>query len=187
MWAEEHGDVICVHPIKAVRLFRPCGWAREVIILLCMQAFDGHIDMYWERRPWFWPFSERCWSAAEQKVPDVHSQRQRVCRQLRAGRRRHRDEHVSRDLVRHSRHGALHGWLRYRRFSGKAWSITVTASLAIGTCTSAMDRWYPQILEVNRSLTITALAERAMSSIPSAKQTNWNDSAIVVKDTQPVA
>ena len=40
---------------------------------------------------------------------------------------------------------------------------------------------------MNPSLTITALAERAMSLIPSAKQTNWNESAVVAKDTQSVA
>ncbi len=32
-------------------------------------------------------------------------------------------------------------------------------------------------LGVNPSLTITALAERAMSFIPSASETNWNDAA----------
>jgi cholesterol oxidase len=32
-------------------------------------------------------------------------------------------------------------------------------------------------LGVNPSLTITALAERAMSFIPSAATANWNDSA----------
>jgi cholesterol oxidase len=42
-------------------------------------------------------------------------------------------------------------------------------------------------LGVNPSLTITALAERAMSLIPSAKQTDWTESAVVAKDTQSVA
>jgi cholesterol oxidase len=32
-------------------------------------------------------------------------------------------------------------------------------------------------LGVNPSLTITALAERAMSFLPSASETNWNDAA----------
>ena len=35
-------------------------------------------------------------------------------------------------------------------------------------------------LGVNPSLTITALAERAMSFIPPASQTNWNDSAVQI-------
>jgi cholesterol oxidase len=43
------------HPLKTMRILRPRGWARESIILLCMQALDSHIDMHWERL-WFWPF-----------------------------------------------------------------------------------------------------------------------------------
>ena len=43
------------HPIKTTQVFWPRGWARESVILLCMQALEGHIEMAWER-PWFWPF-----------------------------------------------------------------------------------------------------------------------------------
>ena len=42
-------------PIRTLRLFQPWGWARESVILLCMQALEGQIEMHWER-PWFWPF-----------------------------------------------------------------------------------------------------------------------------------
>jgi cholesterol oxidase len=38
--------------VKTFRIFRPWNWARETIILLCMQALDSHIDMAWER-PWW--------------------------------------------------------------------------------------------------------------------------------------
>jgi len=44
-------------PFRTARLFRPWGWAREAVILLCMQALEGEIEMCW-RRPWFWPFSK---------------------------------------------------------------------------------------------------------------------------------
>jgi len=43
------------HPIRTVRSLHPFGWARESLILLCMQTLDGHIDMRLGR-PWFWPF-----------------------------------------------------------------------------------------------------------------------------------
>lgn len=43
------------HPFRTLRLLQPFGFAREAVILLCMQALDGHIEMHWER-PWFWPF-----------------------------------------------------------------------------------------------------------------------------------
>ena len=34
-----------LHPIRTFRSLQPFGWARESVILLCMQALDGHIDM----------------------------------------------------------------------------------------------------------------------------------------------
>ncbi|HLJ51285.1 MAG TPA: GMC family oxidoreductase [Bryobacteraceae bacterium] len=43
------------HPIRTVRCLQPFGWARESLILLCMQSLEGHIDMRLARR-WFWPF-----------------------------------------------------------------------------------------------------------------------------------
>jgi cholesterol oxidase len=46
---------VITHPWKTVRVLQPFGWAKESIILLCMQALDSHIDMCWER-VWYWPF-----------------------------------------------------------------------------------------------------------------------------------
>ena len=43
------------HPLRTMRCLHPFGWARESLILLCMQTLDGHIDMRLGR-PWFWPF-----------------------------------------------------------------------------------------------------------------------------------
>ncbi len=43
------------HPIRTLRCLHPFGFARESLILLCMQSLDGHIDMRLGR-PWFWPF-----------------------------------------------------------------------------------------------------------------------------------
>jgi cholesterol oxidase len=43
------------HPIRTIRCLHPFGFARESLILLCMQTLDGHIDMRLGR-PWFWPF-----------------------------------------------------------------------------------------------------------------------------------
>jgi cholesterol oxidase len=43
------------HPFRTIRCLHPFGWARESLILLCMQTLDGHIDMRLGR-PWFWPF-----------------------------------------------------------------------------------------------------------------------------------
>ena len=43
------------HPFRTIRCLHPFGFARESIILLCMQTLDCHIDMRLGR-PWFWPF-----------------------------------------------------------------------------------------------------------------------------------
>lgn len=55
------------HPFKTFRLLQPFRWARETVILLCMQALDTEIEMHWRRR-WFWPFKRVLVSRGE-KVP----------------------------------------------------------------------------------------------------------------------
>jgi cholesterol oxidase len=55
------------HPFKTIRVLQPLGWAREFVILLCMQTLEGEIEMGWQR-PWFWPFRKFLVSRGE-KVP----------------------------------------------------------------------------------------------------------------------
>src|SRR5208282_3325346 len=55
------------HPFKTLRVLQPLGWAREFVVLLCMQALDGEIEMRWQR-PWFWPLRKFLLSRG-QKVP----------------------------------------------------------------------------------------------------------------------
>jgi cholesterol oxidase len=43
------------HPWHTIRCLHPFGFARETLILLCMQSTDGHIAMR-HGRPWYWPF-----------------------------------------------------------------------------------------------------------------------------------
>jgi cholesterol oxidase len=55
------------HPLKTLRLLQPPHWSSETVILLCMQALEGQIQMCW-KRPWFWPFRKFLVSRGE-KVP----------------------------------------------------------------------------------------------------------------------
>ena len=55
LWAKNLIGSLLLHPFKTVRLLLPFRWARECVILLCMQALEGHIDMRWERHV-YWPF-----------------------------------------------------------------------------------------------------------------------------------
>ena len=67
LWLRNAFISLLRHPSKSWALFWPIGWAREVVVLLCMQALDGEIEMRW-RRPWFCPFRKFLVSRG-QRVP----------------------------------------------------------------------------------------------------------------------
>ncbi len=56
-WLRWMGTVIR-HPLQFVRTLIPFGWARKTAILLVMQPVDSHLR-YKLRRPWYWPFSKK--------------------------------------------------------------------------------------------------------------------------------
>jgi cholesterol oxidase len=56
-WFGTLAAALARHPLRTIRCLHPFGWARESVILLCMQALDGHIRMRLGR-PWFWPFQK---------------------------------------------------------------------------------------------------------------------------------
>jgi cholesterol oxidase len=49
------------HPWRTIRCLHPFGFARETLILLCMQSAEGHIAMR-HGRPWYWPFRTSLYS-----------------------------------------------------------------------------------------------------------------------------
>ncbi len=55
LWLGTLAAALARHPLRTVRCLHPFGWARESLILLCMQTLDGSIDLRLGR-PWFWPF-----------------------------------------------------------------------------------------------------------------------------------
>jgi len=67
LWLKNLLWSLLLHPIRTTRCLHPFGWARESLILLCMQTLDGHIDMRLERR-WWWPFYKTLVSKGD-KVP----------------------------------------------------------------------------------------------------------------------
>jgi cholesterol oxidase len=42
-------------PLRTLRALQPFGASHETLILLCMQAINGHLTMRL-KRPWYWPF-----------------------------------------------------------------------------------------------------------------------------------
>jgi cholesterol oxidase len=161
------------HPIKTVRVLQPLGWAREFVILLCMQALEGEIEMRWQR-PWFWPFRKFLVSRGE-KVPTYIPKANEFAKtlaQLTGGFPMSMLPEILFNvpgtahciggcvIADSSSHGVVDS--HHRVFNYKNMYI------CDGSVVSAN-------LGVNPSLTITALAERAMSFIPPAAETDWND------------
>jgi cholesterol oxidase len=56
-WLGTLAAALVRHPLHTIRCLHPFGWARESLILLCMQSLDGYIQMRLGR-PWFWPFQK---------------------------------------------------------------------------------------------------------------------------------
>jgi len=152
------------HPLHTVRCLHPFGFARETLILLCMQSVEGHIEMH-SGRPWYWPFRKSLYSRGS-----------------------HIATFIPQDNEFASRSARLAGGTAMSMISEILFDIPGTAHI-LGGCPighSAEDGVVDHRLRmfghenvyvcdgsviaanlgVNPSLTITALAERAMSYIP---------------------
>ena len=163
------------HPLKTLRVLQPFGWARETVILLCMQALEGDLEMSW-RRPWFWPV-QKFLSSRGKKIPTYIPRANEFAEtlaRLNGGTAMSMIPEILFDVpgTAHCLGGAViadsatHGVVdqRHRVFGYRNMYICDGSVIAAN-------------LGVNPSLTITALAERAMSFIPTASQTNWTDCA----------
>ena len=175
LWLRNVATALLLHPLKTLRLFEPFGWARETIILLCMQAVEGDMEMCW-RRPWFWPFKKSLASRGQKMatyIPAANEFAQRVSR-LVGGTPMSMIPEILFDIP--STAHCLGGCViadspergvvdhRHRVFGYKNMYVCDGSVIAAN-------------LGVNPSLTITALAERAMSFIPPASSATWNDCA----------
>lgn len=155
------------HPVSAVRAVVPFGWARRTAILLVMQPVDNHLR-YRLRRRWYWPFSTKLDSDRGDgpKVPVFIPVANLVAKRMAA----------KMDGVAQS--GVLEVAL------GKASTAHVLGGCPLGATAEdgvvdiqsrafGYEDLYvidgsiiPANLGVNPSLTITAMAEHAMSHVP---------------------
>jgi cholesterol oxidase len=175
LWVKNIISYLLRHPLKTMRVLQPVGWARENVILLCMQALDGELEMRWQR-PWFWPFRKYLVSRGEKipaYIPKANEFAQEFAR-LTGGLPMSMLPEILFNIpgTAHCIGGcviadcAASGVVdtRQRVFNYKNMYICDGSVIAAN-------------LGVNPSLTITALAERAMSFIPRALETDWGDSA----------
>ncbi|HEY3445962.1 MAG TPA: GMC family oxidoreductase [Myxococcales bacterium] len=162
----------CVkHPVDFLRSLFPFGWARKTIILLTMQTTDNHLRVV-RRRRWWWPFSKALTSKPSDET----------------GRRNPSYIPVANEFARRVA-GKIDGW-PVSAINEVLLDVPTTAHIlggaAIGDSpeTAVCDARHqvfghpglyvvdgssvPVNLGVNPSLTITALAEKAMSAIPQA-------------------
>ena len=173
LWLKNIANSFLRHPLKTLRVLQPWGWAREFVILLCMQALDNQIEMQWQR-PWFWPFRKFLVSRGD-KVPTYIPKANQFAEkfaQLTGGFPMSMLPEILFDVpgTAHCIGGCVvadspnHGVVdsQHRVFGYRNMYICDGSVIAAN-------------LGVNPSLTITALAERAMSFIPPAAESQWND------------
>ena len=176
LWIMNGISSLLRHPIKTLRLMCPFGWAREATILLCMQALEGHIEMRWER-PWFWPFNKMLVSRGD-KVPTYIPKANQFARQfaqIAGGSAMSMLPEILFDIpgTAHCIGGCVIAGSPDRGVVDDHQRVFGYRNMYI--CDGSV---LASNLGVNPSLTITALAERAMSFIPTAAQTSWNDIAV---------
>lgn len=160
-------NIIC-HPITFLRVLWPFGWARRSIILLVMQTLDNSVKVYRKHR-WCWPFGHALASRREsqkEKVPVYIPQAQKVTRALSSKTGGIPQSPINEVLLNtgitahilggcpigpNPEQGVIDGKNRVYGYTGM---YVVDGSMI------------PANLGVNPSLTITAMAEHAMSHIP---------------------
>jgi cholesterol oxidase len=152
------------HPIKFWRAAWPFGFARQTLILLVMQTIDATLRFRLRRR-WFWPFTRLLCSDGQRiptNIPAANTFAQRAAEQL-GGTAITSTTEILFDLpmTAHCIGGcvmgtdAAHGVIDSQHRVFGYTNLYVVDGSAVGAN-----------LGVNPSLTITALAERAMAFIP---------------------
>ena len=175
LWLKNLSSSLLRHPWKTLRIWIPHRWARESVILLCMQALEGHIDMKWKRHV-YWPFRKYLVSRGQRVptcIPAANEFAQKFA-QVAGGTAMSMLPEILFDVpgTAHCLGGAViagspeHGVVdaRHRVFGYK--NMYVCDGSVVGAN-----------LGVNPSLTITALSERAMSFLPTAAENKWEDRA----------
>jgi cholesterol oxidase len=175
LWLKNLVVSLALHPIRTIRLLQPIKWARESVILLCMQALDGHIDMRWERHV-YWPFRKFLVSRGSRVptfIPAANEFAEKFAK-VAGGTAMSMLPEILFDVpgTAHCLGGCViagspaEGVIdsRHRVFDYRNMYVCDGSVVAAN-------------LGVNPSLTITALSERAMSFIPPASLATWDDAA----------
>jgi cholesterol oxidase len=175
LWVSGMARSMLRHPIKTFRSLQPVGWARESLILLCMQTVDGYFHMRMGR-PWFWPFRKVLMSYGKRVptfIPRANEFARKVAEQV-GGTPMSMVTEILFDVpgTAHILGGCPIGGSRADGVVDHRGRVFGYRNMYVcdGSVLAAN-------LGVNPSLTICAIAERAMSMIPSAAEKQWDDAA----------
>jgi cholesterol oxidase len=159
-------------PRETLRVLSPRKWAREAVILLCMQTLEGELTMRLKRR-WFWPFSQRLATSGARIPTFIPAANEFAMRAARATggvpMSSVTEILLNVPMTAHCMGGAVMGRERRQGVIDGRNRVFGYANMFIcdGSALSAN-------LGVNPSLSIAALTEHAMSHIPRASDQHWN-------------
>lgn len=171
-WLATLMRMLLTEPVYTLRLLAPVRWASETMIFLCMQTLDTHLTIEFKRR-WFWPFGKRL-TTVGQKVPTFIPQANAFA--IEAAKAMGGVPMTSLSEI------VLNVPMTAHCIGGAAMASNRSEGVCDGRnrvfgyrnmyiCDGSM---VASNLGVNPSLTIAALAEHAMSHIPSASEQRWN-------------
>jgi cholesterol oxidase len=159
------------HPYRTWRCLHPLGWAKESVILLCMQSLDGFIGMRLAR-PWYWPFRKVLVSRGDRIptfIPDANEFARKMAVAV-GGVPMSMTSEILFDMpgTAHILGGCTMGRSRDEGVVDDRCRVLGYENMYVcdGSVLSAN-------LGVNPSLTITAVAERAMTYVPDAAAAGW--------------
>jgi cholesterol oxidase len=162
-------------PIATLRALSPWGWARETMILLCMQTLDGHLTMRLKRR-WYWPFSRTLTTHGRRiptYIPAAHEFAMKAAEAAGGVPQATITEILLNvPMTAHCLGGAAMGRTRAEGVCDGRNRVFGYRNMYI--CDASM---IGANLGVNPSLTIAALTEHAMSHVPARAEQKWDDAA----------
>ncbi|HZW11834.1 MAG TPA: GMC family oxidoreductase [Noviherbaspirillum sp.] len=175
-WIVTLSKLLLTRPVTTLRLLSPFGFARETMIFLCMQTLDDHLTMQLKRR-WFWPFTKQLTTLGKKIPTFIPAANDFAVKAAKAtgGFPMTSVTEILLDVptTAHCMGGAAIARSRAEGVCDAKNRVFGYRNMYI--CDGSM---LGANLGVNPSLTITALAEHAMSHIPAADKQTWDATGV---------
>jgi cholesterol oxidase len=168
-WMRLVGNILR-RPLHFLRTVVPFGWARRTAILLVMQPVDNHMR-YVLRRPWWWPFKKRLDSerGSDKPVPVYLPIANEIARRMAEKMDGVPQSGITEVLLGKASTAHVLGGCPLGLTADDAVVDTKSRVFGYEDMYVIDGSIIPANLGVNPSLTITAMAEHAMSHVPAKK------------------